>query len=287
MKPLISVISECHSDNLGDQAIARSISEILLPYYRVSTTSFSRMTSSSTDSFGTTGAAVRKLKALRFIRAVPPRTKARVRWHLLHEKAKFARHYGSAIERSDLVILGGGQLIKNNVTLFCEKLALISKLSASQSIPFALVGVGVDRKMEEKNWRIIENTIDSATFIILRDEMSRGRVNAAFKGVGDLAVLPDLAFALTNPNFSRPAEDRGIALAVNVMDLASMVQPVNSSGECDIEKLVGFFCNVVEAARKNVASITLFTSGAANDLSAANEVRKRIYLQIGIDLPIF
>jgi polysaccharide pyruvyl transferase WcaK-like protein len=290
MKPLISVISECHSENLGDQAIARSICEILLPYYRVSKTSFNRTTPSSTGSFGTTGTtgtAVRNLKVLRLFRAVPPITKARFRWHVLHEKAKFARHFGSAIERSDLVILGGGQLIKNNVDLFCEKLGLVSKQSASRSVPFALVGVGVDRKMEKKNWRIIENAVDGANFIILRDEMSRERVDAALNYVGDLAVLPDLAFALTNPNRNRTVNNRGIALAVNVMDLTCMLQPSNSLGERDIEKLFGIFCDVVEAARKNKATITLFTSGTADDLGAANEVRSRVYSQIGIDLPIF
>lgn len=287
MKPLISVISECHSDNLGDQAIARSISEILLPYYRVSATSFGRTTSRSTKIIDPAGAAASKLNASRLFRSFSPITKARIRWHLLNQKVKFARHFDSAIERSDFVILGGGQLIKNNIDLFCEKLRLVSKHSVSRSIPFALVGVGVDKKMEGRNWRIIANVIDGANFIILRDEISRKRVCTAFTGVNNLAVLPDLAFALTNPNRYRSLDNREIALAVNVMDLTSMLQSINFSVEYDTNEIASTFCNVVKASISNMASVTLFTTGAANDLGAANEVRSLVRSQIGIDLPVF
>lgn len=288
MKPLIAVVSECHSDNLGDQAIAHSLSEIVLPNYRVSMISFSRIAPPSIGYLGTTNAPVRKLRMVPFIRAIPPRIKARVRWCLLFEKAKFARHYGAAIDQSDLVIIGGGQLIKNNVALFCEKLALVSKQAASRSIPVGIVGVGVDSKMEKKNWQVIKNPIDSANIIILRDGLSRDRVTAAFSEVDDPVVLPDLAFALNNPDVSRPLEDRGIALAVNVMDLKSMGQSGNISGECDNEKLVGFICDVVVAAKNSTVDIvTLFTSGAANDLAAARKVRDQVHSQTGFELPVF
>jgi len=287
MKPLISIISECHSENLGDQAIERALSGILRPYYRVSTTSFGRIVTSST--IGPVAADIRMHKSLasRLVDVVPPGTKARVRWHLLRRKEKFFAHFSAAIEPSDLVVLGGGQLIKNNISLFCEKLALVSKISRFHSIPFALVGVGVDGRMEERNWRSVESAITTAEFVILRDELSRGRIQARFERRGGLTVLPDLAFALGNPHRDRSQPERDTALAVNVMDFSAMLGSHDPAWGGKSGKFVDGLCDIILTANQSGASTILFTTGTADDLRAASDARNHIITRTGVDLPVF
>lgn len=287
MTHLISVISECHSKNLGDQAIARAIRGILRPSYSVSATSFGETSYCSPDRLGPIGAITDTARSSRILSAIQPKTKSQVRWHILGGERKFAKHYAFGIKRSDLVLIGGGQLIKNNISLFCEKVALIAKLSKSADIPFALIGVGVDKKMEKRNWRIIDDAINHASFIILRDELSQGRIEIASKCIVETSVLPDPAFALVNPDRCRPESDRCVALAVNVMNFSTMLRSGDPMLKITIEDLIEVYRDLVRSARGNTVPITLFTTGSTEDLVSANVLKNHIYSEVRIELPIF
>ena len=283
---LITIISECHSENLGDQAITRSLRDILHPFYDVRETSFSKITAYQAEASSSPTKA-RKSIFRRVLKSVPAKTKARIRWNILGDKRKFADHFTDAIYESNLVIIGGGQLIKNNIALFCDKLALISRIADAQSIPTALIGVGADKKMNPQTWRIARNTINTAEFIILRDVISRDRICAAMSSANNYSVLPDLAFGLKNPELDLSSSDRGISLAINIMDFSSMLAPLNPSSKIDANTVVSGFCDIVKAAHDAGSTIRLFTSGSSNDFHAADIVRMEVSARIGVELQIF
>lgn len=286
MKPLITIISECHSKNLGDQAIARSLSSILHPFYQVSETSFGNLPVARTDGASSSQKS-RKSFMRNIFKSVPAKTKARIRWHILGEKRKFTEHFRSPIQDSSLVIVGGGQLIKNNIALFCEKLSLASNISSVCSTPIALIGVGVDKKMNLRNWRIVKNAIDESKFIILRDITSRDRICSALNFNKDYSILPDLAFALENPRLGYEKSNRGISLAINVMNLETMLSPLGHVRTPDADTFVASLCDIVKIAHHDGSTISLFTSGTPDDFRAANTIKSEISTRTGVDLPIF
>jgi len=286
MKPLITIISECHSDNLGDQAIARSLSNILHPFYSVTETSFGCLTISQTDN-SALPTKLRKSILRKVFSTVPAKTRMRIWWHILGKKRKFAKHFGASIKESDLVVVGGGQLIKNNLALFSEKLSLISDISNSYSTPFGLLGVGVDKKMDSQNWRIVKKAINKAKFITLRDFTSRDRLDTAVNLERDFSILPDLAFALKNPEFSQEMSDRSVSLAINIMDFDAMLSGLGYVKKPDANIFVEGLCDIVKIAHNNGSTIKLFTSGTPEDLIAANNVKTKISMRTGVDVPIF
>ena len=283
---LITIISECHSDNLGDKAITISLGNILRPFYDVKETSFSNISAHEAEA---TSSPTKSRKSIlrQVLKSIPAKTKARIRWNILNDKRKFDGHYRAPIYQSDLIIVGGGQLLKNNVALFCEKLSLVSKIANTQSIPTALIGVGVDKKMIPQTWRIVKKAIDTAKFIVLRDAKSSDRICAAMGCQKNFSILPDLAFALKNPGLDPEISDRSISLAINIMDFSSMLDPLETSSKIEANTLISGFCDIVKVAHDTGSSICLFTSGSSSDLLAANIVRMEISARLGVELPIF
>ncbi|RTL97071.1 polysaccharide pyruvyl transferase family protein [Ancylobacter aquaticus] len=286
MKPTISIISECFSDNLGDQAIARSLSNMLCPYYSISKASFSSLSVVQSNLVLASNQYWKSFLRMIF-RTVTSKTKARIRWHVLGEKVTFRMHFRRVIMKSDLVIVGGGQIIKNNIALFCEKLSLISRIAHENSVPFVLIGIGVDKNMNLRNWRIVRNAIFTAKSILLRDNISKRRMCDAFKPKVECAVMPDLAFALTNVELESKATEPVIYLGINVMDINSMLSYRNSIGRRDADTFVATLCDIVKIAHDDGYNICLFTSGSDSDFRATLAVKGDIFAITGIDLPIF
>ncbi|WP_158540179.1 polysaccharide pyruvyl transferase family protein [Rhodosalinus halophilus] len=272
---------------MGDQAIARALSEILEPHYRVSITSFGQI--GSNPSIGSSNIPVRSGKplALRIFSGVQPYAKAQIKWHILGEKHKYGEHFESAIKDSDLVLVGGGQLIKNNIALFCEKLALVSRVSEEHSKPFAMVGVGADVRMKKKNWLIVRKAIRNSKFTIVRDEISKRRIYEALNGHINPAVLPDLAFALKNSARKRRRPDRSISLALNIMNPKTMHKPLGLCSKSYIDRCTEMVCEFPDSYREDLSSVLLFTSGSPDDLAAARELQEGIRKTTAKTLPIF
>lgn len=283
---LITIICECQSDNLGDQAITRSLRNILKPSYDVKEASFSTISAYQAE-VSSSVTKTRKSIFRRFLKNMPAKTKARIRWNILGDKRKFSDHFRASIHESNLVVIGGGQLIKNNIALFCDKLSLVSMNANAQSIPTALIGVGVDEKMTLQTWRIAKTSINTAKLIILRDEISRDRICVAMGAARNYLVLPDLAFALKNPELDLAISDRSISLAINIMDFDAMLASLNPSSKIDANTIISAFCGIAKLANDNGSTISLFTSGSSSDFQAADIVRMEISARIGLELPIF
>lgn len=287
MKRRICIISESNSNNLGDQAICRALTGVLEIRYLVAHASFGMISDHSRGQ-----KEGRKKRAANLLAAwLPlyrqPRTKARIRWHILKQKQKFENYYSPHIEGSDLVLIGGGQLIKNNTALFCEKLALIAAICCKNSTSFALIGVGVDEHMEGDNWRTVKSALENSEFSIFRDQESMIRAEEQIKSKKHSLTLPDLGFSLRNQICSETPSIRKLALAVNVMDILALEKHFADPPKDWLEELIVMLSKVVTHSEYRQRKLALFTTGSPQDLIAARKIRTDIHIKTGIELEIF
>ncbi len=285
MRPKLSVISESNSKNLGDQAIARSLTGILRFDYEVSLVSFGDFRTREVK------CEMRSIKSpllfSKLMSIFPAKIKARIKWYIMGEKSHFSEYFRHSTKDSDFLIVGGGQLIKNNIALFCEKLALIGHVSRYQSKPLALVGVGVDKEMNGLTWRIANKTLRNSCLIIARDLVSKFRVQE-YSGAREKCVaLPDLAFGLVNPEFNCYSETREKSLAINVMSFKSMAKQFGDRSESEIREFVSGLSRIIRRANGDGYKVLLFTSGSPDDFCSAKHLHSEVVLKVGIDLPIF
>jgi polysaccharide pyruvyl transferase WcaK-like protein len=285
MNRRICIISEVCSDNLGDQAIYRALVEILQPHYFISNASFGKVLSESS-------VVERKETRAGWLRLpipfeLQPKSKALIRWHALGNRNKFRRHYGEAIEGNSLIVIGGGQLVKNNTSLFCEKVALIASICKRKSLPFAFLGVGVDERLSQMNWRFVKCAIQNAQVAIFRDQISLRRVLKRFGPVGNFSTLPDFGFSLLNPSRTNDWSRREVVLAINAMDSSALNKRFGGTHENCRKSFSFSLCNFIKDSGFVRERIVLFTTGSHEDFLAAKEMSRDIYVQTGVKVEIF
>jgi len=283
VKPKATIISEFNSNNLGDQAISKSLTEVLDAYWEISQVPFGNLRGSRKDrpkaSDTTSSSFFGGLS-----KAFPAKIKARIRWYFMGERRLFGEKFTSSIKDCDLVIIGGGQLIKNNVALFCEKIALIGGISKKHSIPLAFVGVGVDSAMSKLTWRIVDKTLIKSGLTIVRDLSSKTRIERRLVDRSNVTAIPDLAFCLNNPGarFNRKDSIRK-SLALNIMDFDLML----GASIYNKDNILDGILKVIHRAVLDGYEVCLFTSGSPKDFIAANQVKAKILSDHENDLPVF
>lgn len=286
MSRRICIVSESLSDNLGDQAICLALTNILCSRYVVSKASFGSVTSHLS-----TQGPERKIKFVNRPKALPrlrlhPNIKALIGWYLLGRRKTFENHYTSHIKDSDFVLVGGGQLIKNNSALFCEKIGLIANLCRRKSIPFALIGVGVDEGMRSRNWRTVRWALESSEISIFRDQVSRARAEQSVIFNRVAVTVPDLAFSLPNRHIQTESK-RDVGLAINVMNIVALEKSIGNLSQNWLDILIGALSETITNSGYRHNGLALFTTGAAEDLIAANRIGREICAKSGVSLEIF
>lgn len=288
---VVTIVLECSSNNLGDRAIARSLSDILSPHYNCRKASFSTLPepNSEVNLYKTDG---RQGVLKRCFSWMPPIIKSRIKWRLFGEKNRFREYYGQIAQQSDLIIIGGGQLIKNNIDLFCEKVSLLSLVAGAHGVPVAVMGVGADRGMTAYTWRIVRKALNSSRAIIARDDLTFDRIKSSMsiRSAEECRLLtaPDFVFALRNDKLrEEDRSDRAVDLAINVMDLNAMLLQTSRTQRVTAESLVDGICSIASAGRCRGDKVQLFTTGAGEDLVAANKIRDEFLGKKNVSLEIF
>lgn len=285
MKPTAVIFSECTSKNLGDQAISRALHLILSPYFEVEFVSFSGAKKETSKVKAGVGSSRFSLSLLRRIsRYVSPKFKARIDWYFLGERNRLKKIYKESIEGKDLVVVGGGQLIKNNISLFCDRLSLLHEIVRDLNVPSMCVGVGVDRKMNMLTWRLVAGLLGRCKFIILRDKISLRRIEKNLD-VDHALVLPDIAFALDNHTYSD--KSRGISIGINVMSANTLLGGVANEADLTYSDIIDGYCRAVECMHEKSLSYVIFTSGTVEDLVEANNIKETIHNRTGVEIPLF
>lgn len=286
MKAVVTVFSESASANLGDQAISRALKAILEPEFSVRLADFGGAQKNSPRT------GEKKLQTTFILRrvaqTVPVLVRARFRWYLLGERNRMAQRYNTVLKESAIVVIGGGQLIKNNVALFCDKLVLLHEVARNLGLPYILVGVGVDRQMSWLTWRIVRTVFEFCSFSILRDGVSHQRIVQNLPGHLKCLVLPDLAFSLAPPiSEIKASNSRLIDLGLNVMSFRTMLAQSNNDLSISSNQVTDCYQAMAVNALKKGENITLFTSGAAEDLCEAQLIQAKIRDQTGVEISLF
>ncbi len=151
----ILITNEGLSDNLGDQAILYVLRNIFINH-EIDFIDFTRNYDSK--KLKVKNKKIKKKKPL-FLRYI-----TKLNWLIIRAKRYLLASYKSY----DLVVIGGGELIRNNLT-FPYSLFLIALLIRSKKLIF---GVGCEMKFSKRNKILFEYSLKRISKIILRDKRS-------------------------------------------------------------------------------------------------------------------
>ena len=283
MKPKVAIVCECLSANLGDQAIARSLSNIMSSYYDVKLVSFGRLPVTRLQKDDQVAADRLSVKR-RIGRLLPNAIKSRIKWYVLGGRRVYESYFGNAINDCELVIVGGGQLIKNNVALFSDRIDSVWRITRRNRVSLSFVGVGVDRSMKPLNWRLVQRALQQSEQILVRDDSSRHRIEANVKIAVPCSVVPDLVFGLANPHAEPKFDQRRYSYALNIMSLRIMLSDDASEFVSGMESS---YCDLAAQIIAADMNCILFTSGSAEDLQEMQRMHGVIKDRVGLDLEVF
>jgi len=285
MKPIITIVCESGGFNLGDQAITQALSEYLSNFYDVRLFSLSASGHSMAGSKLLGWKNSKKASLFKRIASLTSvKMRARFRWYLLGERRNYYRSFESEIAQSSAIVIGGGQLVKNNTALFCDRLAVIARVADSRNTPYFFVGVGVDRRMSILTWKIVEYAINGARSIVLRDALSQGRVLYQFPKIKSCHVSHDLAFALGDMG-SLP-HSRKTEYAINVMNAPLMIGALPKKLKLSVEDIRNMWFSMCVLAVGRGAAPVIFTTGSPEDLLEAQNLQIRLRTEASISLDL-
>jgi len=285
MKLRVAVISQGESDNLGDAAIFRALEQILSLTCDVrlipladdrppDQTSRARLSASRLPGFAM------------LAERLSPRVKAVISWHFFGGSRAFASSLTSQIHDVDFVLIGGGQLLNNNVALFCKRLGAAQRVLAATGTPYALLGVGVSENMTRGSWRDIQPLVKLADSVIARDQTSARELTAQIRRTDSAQTVPDLAYALDSAPWFQESKPMDNTIAINVMDIRGL-QLSGAKYQNPIGHMVdNFYRNLIRSVIGKGFTPALFTSGSSADLVEAFRVRD-LLLEHGVRLEVF
>ena len=181
-------INECYSSNIGDQAIAQSLKEILREKnYKVNQFNISNPTKKKAK-YDYQAVAKRnsvKQNAIKSFLAIP--------YYLL----KHHNNIKEQISANDVFFIGGGQLINSSKTnqpsRFSYAIYIITQLITTYSTKkIIFIGIGCVSKFNALEKFFYKRALNKASNIIVRDEFSKNMILKNFNLNSE--VMPDLAF---------------------------------------------------------------------------------------------
>lgn len=285
-KPIAVVVSESASKNLGDRAIAQALNDILSPFYCVKFLPFSTVPSHRKDVRHFNSSNLHFLSQ-KFSKFIPPIIKARIRWYLLGERVRYKKKCLEEIRGADFVVVGGGQLVKNNLSLFCDRLLVLDQILKRLDIPSVLLGIGVDSKMNDLTWWLVDGILSRSKFLFFRDSESLKRTLNRVPANGKCFVSPDLAFSLKNSYLPLEGVRKSGSFAINVMHINSMIAGKSDNASIDRDKVLEGYFRIYDVLSKDSIDFFLFTSGSDEDYQECIIIQSFIYLKTGVKLAIF
>lgn len=274
-KRTILVINEGLSQNIGDQAIQVAIEGLLKDRYHTSHAFLSvhKIEKSSP----------KKTTANSNTRFMPPKMKAHIRWKLLGGRENAKSYYENKIVNADAVIIGGGQLIKNNVSLFCERINLIGEICRKHNKPYGFIGVGVDEYLGILSRARTKKFLKDAKFISVRDDRSRERLQKILGTKTPVEVAPDLAFFLPREK----ADDKKTHIGINILPYDIFIKSCPDYAHISFDDYSRFWAETARVASSYFDNVSLFTTGSDGDLWCTEKISGIVMEIYGIDLDIY
>lgn len=284
-RPKIAVVCEHKSSNLGDQAIAFATQHILSDCFDISFIAFGSLERSTPNKCwpSTTRNIIVELLSCATGIIIPSVWKARIKWHLMGESNQVYSYYSRELADMDFVLLGGGQLVKNNISLFCERISVLELSARKRGIPIGLAGVGVDEKMTRYAWSIVRKSIGNSVFLYTRDSRSRERIISSIRTSVVPKESPDLAFSIRNPYAIKSYASRPNTLGLNIMSFFVMIRSLAKRGRHHSVNVFRLAClRLFLDARLNGMNCEIFTTGSQEDQEQAEDVKAYILEKTGI-----
>jgi len=222
VKKQVLVINECFSDNLGDQAIARSLNNLLEQQgykviqadYTGNTLNSNMVTTSSDRKVNFKTKLISLIKRLEVIRLLA--------WCL----KSYKRVKGFVTKEFDFAVIGGGQLILSN-SHFPIALFLWTLLLKWQKKDIYLFAVGSGDSFSPLNNYLIKKSLMRVKSVFVRDKASHEKIKSVFKI--NSSVIPDVAYSFPLPQGSNKEQTINI---VGIVDYAVFKRYAN---EVDID----------------------------------------------------
>jgi polysaccharide pyruvyl transferase WcaK-like protein len=285
-RPKVAFVCEHNSSNLGDQAIAFAIQQMFSDCFDLSFIVFGSPKYSIRHECGAHTANHIASQLVSHIKdLLPPAFKARIRWYLMGEAIRFFSYYSREMKGADIVLIGGGQLVKNNIALFCEKISILELAARMQRIPVGLVGVGVDEKMTQLTWLIVRDAMRRSVILYTRDRRSSERIILSSCTYVYPQVAPDLVFCMRNDYTSISQGPRTKVLGFNIMSFGVLLRSLGQRGRHVSLNDLKHACLrlFLEAHRKGI-KCEIFTTGSLEDNEQAEDVKAYILAETGIEV---
>lgn len=182
------MINECFSDNLGDQAISKSINSILQSNeIKVSNADYTGNKPSSGQKSSINTCEEKNANIFRTLFR---------RFEILRLSVWCFRNYGrinkSINNEIDLALIGGGQLILDNPH-FPIALFLWTMILKKKGIKICAFAVGCGESFSPLSRFLVEKSLNRMEKIFVRDEMSQTTIKELF-GI-DSRLVPDVAYS--------------------------------------------------------------------------------------------
>lgn len=195
------IINQGKSENLGDKAINISLSNILEEKgYYVDSVGFSQMEEQNMLNMGNNwGSGTRSL--------IKNYTPFWIVWLLKYRKKIKMEFSKLQHNKYDLVVIGGGQLIKTKCVFVYILLTWIRILKSKLDCPILLVGVGADTKYSSIERQIYKTILPKFNGIYVRDKKSQDTFEKQFNI--NTKLIPDLVFTYNKyyPNLNLECKD--------------------------------------------------------------------------------
>lgn len=187
MKKQILTINECFSDNLGDQAIARSLNSLLeREGYEVIQADYTGNTLASEDSVSLVVRGNLKNKLINLVKKIEI-------IRLLGWCLKSYKSVKRLVDTEyDFAVIGGGQLILNNAH-FPPALFLWTLLLKKRNKDIYLFAVGCGDSFSYLNNYLIRKSLLRVKSIFVRDQVSHDKLKNIFNL--ESTVIPDVAYS--------------------------------------------------------------------------------------------
>lgn len=186
------------------------------------------------------------------------------------------------VKQSDIVIIGGGQLLTSNNLYFPLRIYDIYRLCQRYNKPLAIVGCGVG-----KEWGIIaqhcyKKVINYAQYISVRDEVSKDRiknfiqVNSFHHSDPGFSIVQGLT--LDEQVTVQHSRTKKPELFINLQPVGDFQYFVPELKNFSEQEYINFWINIIHECKEKYR-ISLITNGHPKDFATISHLYKRLQAQ--------
>ena len=279
----VALINEGFGDNLGDKAISKCLLAMISLHSLVRLIPFSVHQSEKLQPVIADLTIYMLLR--RFSRIIRPKAKARVRWWFLGGRKYYQKSLRKRLQGCDAVIVGGGQLIKSNISLFAERLDVVREECNRIGIPYSMFGAGVDANIDLVCRDGVKRFFTEASHLCVRDHASRKTILSYGVSPSTVSLSPDVAFSQNVMCGVVKNSHERRRFGVNVMSYSVFRKNRPENSLISHLQYLNFWAELVKLSNNECGSAVIFTTGASCDYSDAKYV-KDIVMGIGVEVDL-